>query len=179
MCSKTRINGRNFCTITLMAVFTWFTCTASFVELSMAAEKKKSTYPSNEELNKLMKEIDKRYKAAQEMMGYYTLSDRDWEILLKCGEVVSRLSERVLVEFVPPDDKKYMQLTKEMKKRSEEIYKSANEKYVGAYEDIQYSFGRLRNSCKNCHNHLGIQIYTSLYPGQSSPEETGPGHVKE
>ncbi len=136
--------------------------------LSYAGDEKETEDPKKKELKKLMKKIDKHYKAAQERMGYYYLSDNDWATLLKSGEVISKLSDRVLKEFVPPDDKKYLELTKEMKKRADEIYKSASEKYLGAYEDIQYSFGRLRNSCKNCHNHLGIQIYTSLYPGEAS-----------
>lgn len=147
-----------------------FAFTVLSVGLSQAEEKKDAEDPKKKELKELMKTIDKHYKAAQERMGYYFLSDNDWATLLKSGEVITTLSDRVLKEFVPPDDKKYLALTKEMKKRSAEIYKSATEKYLGAYEDIQYSFGRLRNSCKNCHNHLGIQIYTSLYPGEASSE---------
>lgn len=152
---------------TLLILFTFTTLS---VGLSYAVEKKKEEDPKKKELKELMKKIDKHYKDAQERMGYYYLSDNDWATLLEAGEVISKLSDRVLREFVPPDDKKYLELTKEMKKRSEEILKSATEKYVGAYEDIQYSFGRLRNSCKNCHNHLGIQIYTTLYPGEASSE---------
>ncbi len=163
------IKNRGFYTIILLAVFTFFTSSTFLTGLALGDEEKKPKYPKNKELKELMEGIDKHYKAAQEMMGYYVLSARDWEILLKTGEVISKRSEKVIKEFVPPDDKEYLKLSKEMKKRADEIYKAANERYVGAYEDIQYSFGRLRNCCKNCHNHLGIQIYTNLYPGQSPP----------
>ncbi|MFQ5862038.1 MAG: hypothetical protein ACE5IC_02850 [Candidatus Brocadiales bacterium] len=159
------INDRRFYTTILLIMFTFTVLLAGY---SHADEKKEAEDPKKKELQELMKKIDKHYKAAQERMGYYYLSDSDWATLLKTGEVISKLSGRVLEEFIPPDDEKYLQLTKEMKRRADEIHKSATEKYLGAYEDIQYSFGRLRNCCKNCHNHLGIQIYTSLYPGETS-----------
>lgn len=168
MCSEMGIKSRSLHTIIFLTIFT-FTFITSSVGLSRADEKKEVEDPKKKELKKLMKKIDKHYKEAQERMGYYNLSESDWYVYLKAGEVISKLSDRVLEEFVPPDDKEYLKLTKEMKKRADEIYKSANERYLGAYEDIQYSFGRLRNSCKNCHNHLGIQIYTDLYPGESPP----------
>ncbi len=173
MCSGIRTSGRKLYTTILLVAFTALLSVMPFSSPLYAGktdEKKKVERESNEELKKLMEEIDKHYKAAQERMGYYALSSSDWYTLLKAGEVITKLSDRVLKEFVPPDDKEYLKLMKEMKKRSAEIYKAANEKYVGAYEDIQYSFGRLRNSCKNCHNHLGIQIYTNLYPGGAPPE---------
>lgn len=173
MCSGIRTSGRKLYTTILLVAFTAFLSVMPFsgpLYAGKTDEKKKAERESNEELKKLMEEIDKHYKAAQERMGYYALSSSDWYTLLKAGEVITKLSDRVLKEFVPPDDKEYLKLMKEMRKRSAEIHKAANEKYVGAYEDIQYSFGRLRNSCKNCHNHLGIQIYTNLYPGGIPPE---------
>ncbi len=164
------IKSGGLCRIILLTSFTLFMSTLLSAGLSHADEKKEADDTENKEIKELMKKLDKHYKAAQERMGYYVLSDSDWATLLKTGEVISRLTDRVLKEFVPPDDKEFLKFSQEMKKRADEIYKSANEKYLGAYEDIQYSFGRLRNSCKNCHNHLEIQIYTDLYPGQSSPE---------
>lgn len=165
MHSGSSMNGRSSLTSTLLAVLA---LSVFLPGLLLADGEEGKEDPKKKELKKLMKKIDKHYKAAQERMGYYYLSEGDWATLLKTGEVISRLSDRMLKEFVPPGDKKYLQLTKEMKRRAEEIRKSATERYLGAYEDIQYSFGRLRNSCKNCHNHLGIQIYTSLYPGEAS-----------
>ncbi|MCP4363920.1 MAG: hypothetical protein GY800_01260 [Planctomycetes bacterium] len=173
MCFEIKINGRKLYTTILLVAFTAFLTVMPFsgpLYAGKTDEKKKPERESNEELKKLMEEIDKHYKAAQERMGYYALSKSDWDTLLKAGKVITKLSDRTLKEFVPPDDKEYLKLTKEMQKRSAEIYKAANEKYVGAYEDIQYSFGRLRNSCKNCHNHLGIQLYTNLYPGETPPK---------
>ncbi len=177
MRSGISITGRRLCTSILLAACTAFLSATLltgplYADKADKADKKEKAgeRESNEELKKLMTEIDKHYKAAQERMGYYQLSNSDWETFLKGGKVITRLTDRVLKEFVPPDDKEFLKLTKEMKKRSTEIYEAANKKYVGAYEDIQYSFGRLRNSCKNCHNHLGIQIYTSLYPGETHPK---------
>ncbi|HHT9132296.1 MAG TPA: hypothetical protein ACFYED_07400, partial [Candidatus Tripitaka californicus] len=105
-------------------------------------------------------------------MGYYPpqLTDGDWFIFERTGETIANLSDVMLKKFVPADDKIYLKEAKDMKKHSEDMVKPATERYNGAYEDIQYSFGRLRNTCKNCHNHLGIQIYTSLYPGEPSKE---------
>ena len=142
----------------------------SFFLLSGSAygEKKEEEDPKKKELKELMKKVDKWYKASQERMGYYVLSESDWDTLLKSGENISKLSDIVLQKYTPPDDKTYLNLIKEMKKRADEIVKSATERYEGAYEDIQYSFGRLRNSCKDCHSHLGIQIYADLYPGEAS-----------
>ncbi|HHT9120138.1 MAG TPA: hypothetical protein ACFYD3_06315 [Candidatus Hypogeohydataceae bacterium YC41] len=133
-------------------------------------EKKKEEDPKKKELKDLMKKMDGWYKKSEERMGYYLLTDSDWEVFIKTGETVTNLADIMLKKFVPPDDKVYLKETKDMKKHAEDIVKSANERYVGAYEDIQYSFGRLRNTCKNCHNHLGIQIYTSLYPGEAPKE---------
>ncbi len=133
-------------------------------------EEKKEEDPKKKELKELMKKIDHWYKQSEERMGYNMVTNSDFEVFLKTGETVSSLSDVLLKKFVPPDDKIYLKETKDMKKYSDEMIKSATERYVGAYEDIQYSFGRLRNTCKNCHNHLGIQIYTSLYPGETSKE---------
>ena len=119
-----------------------------------------------------MKRIDDWYKKSQDRMGYYPpqLTDGDWFIFQRTGETIATLSDVVLKKFAPADDKIYLKEIKDMKKHSEDMAKAAVERYDGAYEDIQYSFGRLRNTCKNCHNHLGIQIYTSLYPGETSKE---------
>jgi hypothetical protein len=131
---------------------------------------KKEEDPKKKELKELMKRIDEWYKKSQDRMGYYPnqLSDGDWFVFERTGEVVANLSDVMLKKFVPADDKLYLKETKDMKKHSEDIGRFAGERGTGAYEEIQYSFGRLRNTCKNCHNHLGIQIYTSLYPGETS-----------
>jgi cytochrome c556 len=137
---------------------------------AVAVEKKKEEDPKKKEMQELMKKIDHWYKKSQERMGYYFLTESDWEVFLKAGETISKLSDVVLQKFVPPDDKIYLKETKDMQKHAADMAQAANERYTGAYEDIQYSFGRLRNTCKNCHNHLGIQIYTELYPGEASKE---------
>jgi hypothetical protein len=131
-------------------------------------EKAKEEDPKKKEMKELMKKIDDWYKKSQERMGYYLLTESDWEVFLRTGEVITKQSDVMLQKFVPKEDKIYLKETKDMKKHSEDIAKAAGERYHGAYEDIQYSFGRLRNTCKNCHNHLEIQIYTSLYPGETS-----------
>lgn len=133
-------------------------------------KEKKEEDPKKKELKELMKKIDHWYKQSQERMGYYLLTESDWEVFLKTGETISKLSDVVLKKFAPPDDKVYLKETKDMKRHAEDMVKAATERYTGAYEDIQYSFGRLRNTCKNCHNHLEIQIYTELYPGETSKE---------
>lgn len=127
--------------------------------------------PKKKELKELMKKIDTHYKASQERMGYYFLTESDWETFVKAGETISKLSDVVLKNHAPQDDKTYLDQIKETKRRADEIAKSAKERYTGAYEDIQYSFGRLRNSCKTCHNHLNIQIYSELYPGEASQKK--------
>ncbi len=134
----------------------------------LVAEEKKEEDPKKKEIKELMKKIDEWYKKSQERMGYYLLTEGDWDVFLNAGEKIANHSEVMLKKFVPPDDKLYLKETKDMKQHSEEIAKAARERYTGAYEDIQYAFGRLRNTCKNCHNHLGLQIYTSLYPGEAS-----------
>lgn len=155
---------RRICFVLLVTGFfvLWQGCVSG-----VADEKKKEEDPKKKELRELMKKIDEWYKKSQERMGYYLLTESDWEVFLKTGETISKLSAVVLQKFAPPDDKVYLKEIKDMKKHSEDIAKAASERYTGAYEDIQYSFGRLRNTCKNCHNHLGIQIYTELYPGEA------------
>ena len=169
MCSGMSIKSKSFYTIILLTISV-FMSIIPLAGLSHADEKKEVEDPKKKELQELMKKIDTHYKEAQERMGYYNLSESDWDTYVKAGEVISKLSDRVRKEFAPPDDQEYLKLTKEMKKHADDIHKSASERYLGAYEDIQYSFGRLRNSCKNCHNHLGIQIYSELYPGEAPPK---------
>ncbi|MGR3309989.1 MAG: hypothetical protein ACUZ77_04375 [Candidatus Brocadiales bacterium] len=131
-----------------------------------ASLKKEEESPEKKEYKRIMKLIDKNYKSMQGFMGLYPdqLGKKQWGTFLNGGQEISRLAKLILDKFPRPDDETYQKLMKKMRKHAEEVVKAAKKKYEGAYEDIQYSHGRLRNACKKCHNHLNIQIYTSLYP---------------
>lgn len=135
-----------------------------------ADQKKEEEDPKKKEYKEIMKSIDMHYKSMQDFMGYYPaqLGKKHWDTFLTGGQEISRLTQLVIDKFSRPEDETYQKLMKEMKKYAEDIVKAAGEKYTGAYEDIQYSHGRMRNSCKKCHNHLHIQIYTDLYPGKTA-----------
>ena len=131
-----------------------------------ADQKKEEEDPKKKEYKEMMKLIDKSYKSMQDFMGYYPdqLGQKQWDIFLNGGLEISRLSQLALDKFPRQDDETYQKLMNDMKKYADDVVKAAQEKYKGAYEDIQYSHGRMRNACKKCHNHLHIQIYTELYP---------------
>lgn len=131
-----------------------------------ASLRKEEEDPKREEYKEMMKVIDKNYKAMQGFMGYYPdqLGKSEWNTFYNGGKEISRITQLVMNKFPRPDDETYQKLMKSMQKHAEDVIKAATERYVGAYEDIQYSHGRMRNACKKCHNHLHIQIYTTLYP---------------
>lgn len=133
-----------------------------------ANPQKEEEDPKKKEYKEIMKSIDKNYKSMQDFMGYYPdqLGDKEWATFFNGGKEISRLTQLVMDKFPRPDDETYQKLMKDMKKHAEAVVKAAGERYNGAYEDIQYSHGRMRNACKKCHNHLHIQIYTNLYPGK-------------
>ncbi|MHC4277391.1 MAG: hypothetical protein ACYSTI_08740, partial [Planctomycetota bacterium] len=88
MCFEIIISGRKLYTTILLLAFTAFLSVTPFsgpLYAGKTDEKKKPERESNEELKKLMEEIDKHYKAAQERMGYYALSNSNWDTLLKAG----------------------------------------------------------------------------------------------
>ncbi|MEB2308943.1 MAG: hypothetical protein OZ917_06520 [Candidatus Brocadiaceae bacterium] len=139
-----------------------------FAEDKLKEEKEKS------ELAKIMGEIDKNYKAAERISGYYKYNDNDWSDLAEASANIIQLTKVVISKFSRPDDKKYQDLNKSMLTESEkmlEVTKHRNEK--GALEDAQWQVRRLRQTCAVCHKHLGIHLYPQLYPGKK--DELQPG----
>lgn len=128
------------------------------------------------ELAKLMSEIDKSYKAAEEISGYYKYSDEDWKVIEVSSANIARLTKIVISKFSRPDDQKYQDLNKTMMSEAEKMHEVVSHKgEQGALEDAQWQVRRLRQTCALCHKHLGISIYPQLYPGKK--EELQPGQT--
>lgn len=152
---------------------------ASYVLAEESPTKEKS------ELAKLMSEIDKNYKAVEEISGYYKYSDNDWKVIDESSTTIVKLTKIVISKFSRPDDKKYQDLNKAMLAEAEKMNEVVSHKgEQGALEDAQWQVRRLRQTCALCHKHLGISIYPQLYPGKKdeaqhgqleiqSPKETG------
>lgn len=118
------------------------------------------------ELAKLMKEIDKNYKATEEISGYYNYKEEEWKIIGDASANLINLCKIAVKKFARPEDEKYQKLNKTMLEESEkmhEVYKRRDQ--VGALEDAQWQVRRLRQTCALCHKHLGIHLYPNLYPG--------------
>lgn len=135
--------------------------THCFAEEAPKSEKEKS------ELAKVMDEIDKYYKAAEQISGYYKYSLNDWKVISESSSNIVKLTKIVIRKFSRPDDQKYQDLNKTMLTEAEKMFEVANRKdEQGALEDAQWQVRRLRQTCALCHKHLGIHLYPQLYPGE-------------
>ncbi|TVM03062.1 MAG: hypothetical protein CV087_07035 [Candidatus Brocadia sp. WS118] len=153
--------------------------TCVFAEEKPKGEKEKS------ELAKIMGEIDKSYKAVEQISGYYKYSDNDWRVIAEASANIIQLTKVVISKFPRPDDKKYQDLNKSMLSEAEKMLEITSQKDErGALEDAQWQVRRLRQTCAVCHKHLGIHLYPQLYPGKKNelppgqeeipaPKETG------
>ena len=129
------------------------------------------------ELAKIMNEIDKSYKAVEEISGYYKYSDNDWKVIAESSKNIAQLSKTVISKFPRPDDQKYQDLNKTMMAEAEKMHDIVSRKgEQGALEDAQWQVRRLRQTCALCHKHLGIHLYQQLYPGKK--EELQPGQTE-
>ncbi|MBI2469839.1 MAG: hypothetical protein HYV59_01160 [Planctomycetes bacterium] len=145
--------------------------TYCFAEDLPKSEKEKS------ELAKVMDEIDKYYKAVEQISGYYKYSPNDWKVISESSSNIAKLAKIVIRKFSRPDDQKYQDLNKMMLAESEKMFEVANRKdEQGALEDAQWQVRRLRQTCALCHKHLGIHIYPQLYPGKK--DELQPEQVE-
>lgn len=140
-----------------------------FAEESPAkSEKEKS------ELAKIMGEIDKSYKAVEQISGYYKYTNNDWNLIAEASANIVQQTKIIINKFSRPDDKKYQDLNKTMLTEAEkmlEVVKYKDEQ--GSLEDAQWQVRRLRQTCALCHKYLGIHIYPQLYPGKK--DELQPG----
>ncbi|MEK7297782.1 MAG: hypothetical protein AAB069_07750 [Planctomycetota bacterium] len=138
------------------------------------AEEAAKNEKEKSELAKIMSEIDKSYKAVEEISGYYKYSSNDWKIIAEASSNLIKLSKVVISKFPRPDDKKYQDLNKTMLAESEKMSDVVSHKdEQGALEDAQWQVRRLRQTCAVCHKHLGIHLYPQLYPGKK--DEPNPG----
>ena len=129
------------------------------------------------ELAKIMDEIDKSYKAVEEISGYYKYSDNDWKVIAESSANIARLTKTIIGKFSRPDDQKYQDLNKTMMAEAEKMHEIVSHKgEQGALEDAQWQVRRLRQACALCHKHLGIHLYPQLYPEKK--EELQPGQTE-
>ena len=129
------------------------------------------------ELAKIMDEIDKSYKAVEEISGYYKYSDNDWKVIAESSANIARLTKTIIGKFSRPDDQKYQDLNKTMMVEAEKMHEIVSHKgEQGALEDAQWQVRRLRQACALCHKHLGIHLYPQLYPEKK--EELQPGQTE-
>jgi len=120
------------------------------------------------ELAKLMEEIDKNYKATEEISGYYNYKDEEWKIIGDSSAKLIELCKIAVKKFARPDDEKYQKLNKSMLEEAEKMHEVYTRRdQIGALEDAQWQVRRLRQTCALCHKHLGIHIYPNLYPGHT------------
>ena len=138
------------------------------------AEEAAKNEKEKSELAKIMSEIDKSYKAVEEISGYYKYSSNEWKIIAEASSNLIKLSKVVVSKFPRPDDKKYQDLNKMMLAESEKMSDVVGHKdEQGALEDAQWQVRKLRQTCAVCHKHLGIHLYPQLYPGKK--DELNPG----
>ncbi len=138
------------------------------------ADEKAKTEKEKSELAKIMGEIDKYYKAVEQISGYYKYTDNDWKVIAEASTNIVQLTKTVISKFSRPDDKKYQDLNKTMLSEAEKMLEVVDHKdEKGALEDAQWQVRRLRQTCAVCHKHLGIHLYPQLYPGKK--EELQPG----
>lgn len=143
------------------------------MSLGIAEEAAKSEKEKSE-LAKMMSEIDKNYKAVEEISGYYKYSSNDWKIIAESSSNLVKLTKVVISKFPRPDDKKYQDLNKTMLAEAEKMYDVVGHKdEQGALEDAQWQVRRLRQTCAVCHKHLGIHLYPQLYPGKKDELHSG------
>ncbi len=142
-----------------------------------APEEEKEIAPEEEEekseLAKLMSEVDKNYKVAEEMSGWYKYKKKHWKIILESGRNMVVLTKSIRRKFSKPDDWTYQELMEKMQIAAEEMVEIAkNSDKEGALEDTQWQVRLLRRTCAKCHKHLDIHIYPQLY--KKKPKEVPP-----
>ncbi len=116
------------------------------------------------ELALMMQDIDESYKLVEEMSGYYKYKKKQWKKILKAGENIAKVTEKVRVKYAKPEDSRYEEQMKLMQVEAEKMAEIAkNKDKVGALEDQQWQVRRLRQTCAICHKHLKIHIYPNLY----------------
>jgi hypothetical protein len=116
------------------------------------------------ELALMMQDIDESYKLVEEMSGYYKYKKKQWKIILKAGENIAKLTEKVRLKYAKPEDSRYEEQMKLMQIEAEKMAEIAkNKDNVGSLEDQQWQVRRLRQTCAICHKHLKIHIYPNLY----------------
>jgi hypothetical protein len=116
------------------------------------------------ELALMMQDIDESYKLVEEMSGYYKYKKKQWKKILKAGENIAKLTEKVRIKYAKPEDSRYEEQMKLMQVEAEKMAEIAKNKNAdGALEDQQWQVRRLRQTCAICHKHLKIHIYPNLY----------------
>jgi len=116
------------------------------------------------ELALMMQDIDESYKSVEEMSGYYKYKKKQWKKILKAGENIAKVTEKVRIKYAKPEDSRYEEQMKLMQVEAEKMAEIAkNKEKVGALEDQQWQVRRLRQTCAICHKHLKIHIYPNLY----------------
>jgi len=121
------------------------------------------------ELALMMQDIDESYKLVEEMSGYYKYKKKQWKKILKAGETIATVTEKVRIKYAKPEDSRYEEQMKLMQVEAEKMAEIAkNKDKVGALEDQQWQVRRLRQTCAICHKHLKIHIYPNLYKKKHS-----------
>ncbi|MDR4505934.1 MAG: hypothetical protein MRK01_14265 [Candidatus Scalindua sp.] len=116
------------------------------------------------ELALLMHDIDVNYKIVEGMSGWYQYKKKHWQIILKAGENMVKVTRKIRSKFPQYDDWTYQELMEKMQIAAEEMVKVAKDnKREGALEDAQWQVRMLRRTCAKCHKHLDIHIYPNLY----------------
>lgn len=136
----------------------------------LSAEKRK---PSK--LLTLMEDIDKKYKSAEVISGYYNYSEEDWDTIYDSGLKIAEITKQVQKEYGRPDNEDYQKLMEQMRVEAQKMADIVKEKRgeEGSLEDVQWQIRKLRNTCANCHRLLNIHIYPHLYPDKKKRRHEG------
>src|SRR3989304_168275 len=95
------------------------------------------------ELAKIMNEIDKSYKAVEEISGYYKYSDNDWKVIAESSANIAKLTKIIISKFSRPDDQKYQDLNKTLLTESEKMHEIFIHSYIRAKKK-NYTLDRMR-----------------------------------
>ncbi|MGR3177417.1 MAG: hypothetical protein ACUZ8E_05120 [Candidatus Anammoxibacter sp.] len=120
------------------------------------------------ELQRLMTDIDLKYKDAEAISGYYMYSDEDWDIMYEAGLKVEEMTAKVQEKYGRPGNGSYEKIMEQMRVAAQNMAKISKERRgeEGALEDVQWEIRNLRQTCQNCHRLLNIHIYSGLYHGK-------------
>jgi len=107
----------------------------------------------------LMGDIDKNYKILERLSTYFAFEEAEKELAIyrDASTGLMTLCKTATTKFARPDDDKYQEFNNVMLTAAENIAGAfGNNHKTSSLEDVLWQTGLLRQSCADCHKHLGI-----------------------